>query len=265
MRYSRLIASSPAIFRRVLLAAACLLITDLGTAQGELELRHKHQYCRRVCHPRGIARATVKCIAYALAATLLASSAQADPWWKWLEGQYLYPERPTVLTRPPKPNGKETLYRDGQYPFGLGDKDFAALERLQQIGSPFLLPPIQYDRPYDRALLVIEVDLKALVTIADQISCTVACVYCGESATNVCAEGIGCTIIHAPEDDIVRQGMTLAIVMRHEIGHCNGWPADHRGGRGIKEVEEEAWRKRDEKAAETWRRVDEEKAARGER
>src|SRR6266481_8523271 len=36
--------------------------------------------CRRVCHLRRIARVTVKSIAYALAATLLATSAHAEDW-----------------------------------------------------------------------------------------------------------------------------------------------------------------------------------------
>jgi len=31
------------------------------------------------------------------------------------------------------------------------------------------------------------------------------------------------------DDVIIAAGLTLEIVMRHELGHCNGWPPDRTG------------------------------------
>jgi hypothetical protein len=40
-----------------------------------------------------------------------------------------------------------------------------------------------------------------------------------------------CAIVMAPDDVITKAGFPPALVLRHEIAHCNGWPADHRGAR----------------------------------
>jgi hypothetical protein len=42
---------------------------------------------------------------------------------------------------------------------------------------------------------------------------------------------IGCELIISPDSIIALAGLTLEFVKRHEIAHCNGWPADHRGAR----------------------------------
>ena len=39
----------------------------------------------------------------------------------------------------------------------------------------------------------------------------------------------GCKIIVAPAADMNWAGIWMALTIRHEIAHCNGWPADHRG------------------------------------
>jgi hypothetical protein len=38
--------------------------------------------------------------------------------------------------------------------------------------------------------------------------------------------------VYIAEDEILKAaGLTYEIAYRHEIGHCNGWPADHPGAR----------------------------------
>src|SRR5216684_1345144 len=37
-----------------------------------------------------------------------------------------------------------------------------------------------------------------------------------------------CWVIVAPKEEIEAAGYSVESVVRHEIGHCNGWPADHR-------------------------------------
>ena len=42
---------------------------------------------------------------------------------------------------------------------------------------------------------------------------------------------VDCTI-HIVDDKVIRAaGYEPDVIRRHEIGHCNGWPADHRGAR----------------------------------
>ena len=36
------------------------------------------------------------------------------------------------------------------------------------------------------------------------------------------------------DDDVMRKwGWTTGMLLRHEIGHCNGWPGDHPDQRGL--------------------------------
>src|SRR5262249_46223249 len=92
-----------------------------------------------------------------------------------------------------------------------------------------LIPPAEYDRPYKGALTVHVNQLQQNMLQAGQ--CKLA--FPGQFlfACNTIRPGYGCTIWMAPESEIVARGLTWELVMRHEIGHCNGWPADHAGGR----------------------------------
>jgi hypothetical protein len=40
-----------------------------------------------------------------------------------------------------------------------------------------------------------------------------------------------CVIVKVPDAEIIAMGHDPEIFMRHEIGHCNGWPATHKGAR----------------------------------
>jgi hypothetical protein len=45
--------------------------------------------------------------------------------------------------------------------------------------------------------------------------------------------GALCWIFLAPDEDIGAHGLTTELVLRHEIGHCNGWRHDHPGARAL--------------------------------
>lgn len=92
------------------------------------------------------------------------------------------------------------------------------------LAALLVLPPAEYDHAYPGELIVVQ----------------------SEAAVKRCPEGpfafkpvLGCSfrredrclVILAPDDMIRRYGWTTAIVKRHEIGHCNGWPANHPGAR----------------------------------
>jgi hypothetical protein len=167
-------------------------------------------------------RVTVKCIAYALAATLLASSAQAEESLdEFLLRYYVPPPEaplsPACVKHEVCPN--EKIYELGEYPWELTAHDEQVLSR---VGRWETLPPLKYDHPYLGRLLVI--------VGGNQIETGFACHQVRMPPILACTlpkyPG-ACLIIHALEDSIIETGTTLNIVLRHEIGHCNGWPEDH--------------------------------------
>jgi hypothetical protein len=95
------------------------------------------------------------------------------------------------------------------------------------------LPPVEYDHPYSGKLLVVTISKRDLL----QFLCSNdkvldprkprVCDAKGCSTMLACApnNGTSCMIVLGPGT------WTDERVLRHEIGHCNGWPADHRGAR----------------------------------
>lgn len=91
-----------------------------------------------------------------------------------------------------------------------------------------ILPPKQYDHPYKGKLTV--------ETVRSQDDLREAC---GGSyrpgLTLGCArrsyDGSSCHIYLVPEEIIVARRWTRELMLRHEIGHCNGWSASHEGQR----------------------------------
>jgi len=86
----------------------------------------------------------------------------------------------------------------------------------------WLLPPPQYDHPFDGELII--------VTAPDLDTLRMACRW----DVRGCAQlyGRSCTVIMPPETWGDRQDREE--VLRHEIGHCNGWPAQYPGAIGPK-------------------------------
>lgn len=75
-------------------------------------------------------------------------------------------------------------------------------------------PPAQYDHAYKGKLLVLPVDRTSLARVCHDWAAS-ACAYVGRGK---------CTVfIGASAQGTWRWNMLL----QHEIGHCNGWPANH--------------------------------------
>src|SRR5262249_40091456 len=93
------------------------------------------------------------------------------------------------------------------------------------------LPPIEYDHPYKGRLDVIVAENAEQI----RIGCPKTA---GGSLGLACSLRYEdrCTIVRRPEADIRRARYTLEIVMRHEIGDCNGWPESHAGAREVWEA-----------------------------
>ena len=89
-----------------------------------------------------------------------------------------------------------------------------------------LMPPPEFDHAYDGRVDV--------VTARDRDHVRELCpgakfgVTLGALACSI-RYPASCTIVLAPEADIKATGVPLDVIMRHELGHCNGWPGDHKG------------------------------------
>ena len=94
-----------------------------------------------------------------------------------------------------------------------------------------ILPPKEFDHEYDGTLTI-----KYMIKEDIQRECRLG-IKPGGGPALACARrnynGPGtCTIWMMPKDDLERLGWSYDIVLRHEIGHCNGW--HHEPPSGIK-------------------------------
>jgi hypothetical protein len=91
--------------------------------------------------------------------------------------------------------------------------------------SPPMAPPLEFDHPYSGDLYII-----------DNLSPADLHVRCQHHAFLACASvhDTWCLIYIQRETDLfVYGGATINLVMRHEIGHCNGWNKEHTGARSF--------------------------------
>jgi hypothetical protein len=98
--------------------------------------------------------------------------------------------------------------------------------------AKFILPPVEYDKHYDGDLTI--------KIVPDIISLKAACV----SGDNPLPAGmmLACAwhnakscVIYMVEDRVMREhNWNTGLLLRHEIAHCNGWPADHPGERAVR-------------------------------
>ena len=97
----------------------------------------------------------------------------------------------------------------------------------------FTLPPVEYDKPFAGKL--------EEVVVKSREEMDASCKRIGLSLPNV---PLGCgkllaadhCVIYLARDEVNRAvGLTTELVRRHEVGHCNGWPKEHPGGRSATE------------------------------
>jgi hypothetical protein len=96
-----------------------------------------------------------------------------------------------------------------------------------------LMPPTEYDHPYSGSG-----DLRVTDAVSqdDVRGLCVGAVWPKVGALGCSMKKVwGCHVVLAPEADLKRVGLTRGLTLRHEIAHCNGWPADHRGALPIED------------------------------
>lgn len=92
-----------------------------------------------------------------------------------------------------------------------------------------ILPPPEFDRPYTGRLTV--------DTVPTQRALAELCPHAAARTPNLigctmrASDGGSCRVILVADSVIIALGATRAKILRHEIGHCNGWPGHHPGGR----------------------------------
>jgi hypothetical protein len=89
-----------------------------------------------------------------------------------------------------------------------------------------VLPPLEFDHPYDGTLIVERADALTMPTLCPKTSYPITL---GCSRHDPILKK--CVITIATNDILGKTDWSFSIVRRHEIGHCNGWPADHKGAR----------------------------------
>jgi hypothetical protein len=88
-----------------------------------------------------------------------------------------------------------------------------------------LLPPKEYDHKYTGQLTIIRVNADDMQYACPRTPISVTTLGC---AHVLAAE---CQIVMLHDNLIEAVGERPTAVLRHEIGHCNGWLGDHRGAR----------------------------------
>ena len=89
-----------------------------------------------------------------------------------------------------------------------------------QAEQHLVLPPLEYDHPYDGELVTVTAESTDEV----RVLCPAVPFKSGwPLGCSRLASSNRCVVVLAREDIIVAYGWTLDIIKRHEIGHCNGW------------------------------------------
>ena len=89
-----------------------------------------------------------------------------------------------------------------------------------------IFPPAEYDHYYEGDLTIKIVDRLEELREACQLE--------GSQLLACSTHNHSSCIIVMVKDEIMRQrSWTTGMLLRHEIGHCNGWGADHAGERSV--------------------------------
>jgi hypothetical protein len=91
-----------------------------------------------------------------------------------------------------------------------------------QMAPGSVLPPVEYDQPYTGQMVIVRGDKAKMDGLCPKMA--LGC------AIKV-GEGRGCIIVIANDDILKRTPWNYEMVLRHENGHCQNWPGDHRGAR----------------------------------
>jgi hypothetical protein len=85
-------------------------------------------------------------------------------------------------------------------------------------------PPPEFDKPFDGTVITERVGEANMKEI-----CPDGTMGCSITPPQKAGKRRVCLIILASDDFYAKRGIEMREMVRHEVGHCNGWPADHGG------------------------------------
>jgi hypothetical protein len=96
-----------------------------------------------------------------------------------------------------------------------------------------LLPPPEYDKPFDGYLHIVrpQTDQEMIDKCnGAKFGVTLGPMACSMKLINRNDPSLkGCRILINTDEYLKRYGVPYDVVLRQELGHCNGWPSDHSG------------------------------------
>lgn len=92
------------------------------------------------------------------------------------------------------------------------------------IGS---LPPPEFDKPFTATLIIRRIDTEESLHAACEGVSKIAC-------AGLTANGQTCYLYIANDDILRKYHMIYVMSLRHELGHCNGWTAQHENKRIVR-------------------------------
>jgi hypothetical protein len=105
---------------------------------------------------------------------------------------------------------------------------FFLIASSAQAQGLILLPPEEFDRPFDGRIVIQEArDQDEVRKLCPNIVFTIGALGCAHLIPSIRL----CAIVKVSDEQIRAAGHDPEIFMRHEIGHCNSWPAHHPGAR----------------------------------
>jgi hypothetical protein len=96
-----------------------------------------------------------------------------------------------------------------------------------------VLPPVEFDKPYEGELQIFRVEAERIPYVCPKTSYPLTLGCAVRFNPDPDAPLGSCHIVLAPDDVINATNWTPEIVLRHEIGHCNGWTNEHKGARRL--------------------------------
>jgi hypothetical protein len=118
--------------------------------------------------------------------------------------------KPTWNFGPPEPYPRSSK----------GDFDSKKIKAIEALRAANILPPAEFDHPYNGALYIVRGTQKELraarpTSFRSQTSLALGC--------RPHLDADGCTIYIAHDADLALGGLNYDIVFRHERAHCLGW------------------------------------------
>jgi hypothetical protein len=133
---------------------------------------------------------------------------------------------------PPRPPRPIHIAPPPHVPMPLPRPDVASREDTlapRLIGRWRALPPEEFDRPYQGILTITRGNAEVMQKECPKTPFPIA-LGCARRAT-LNGEPYTCRVWVVEDSILQPTGWTYEIVLRHEVGHCNGWPGDHAGMR----------------------------------